>query len=97
MTDKPHICCVHDVQCLTFQVIMLSFCRGGIATVYNRAKESFESKEMPDILESAVVSPVKRALPMDVHRRAHRILEKYPDVHVPVDCYVFFTTLPDSK
>ena len=42
---------------------MLSFCRGGIPTVYNRAKESFESKSLPDILESSVISPVKRLLP----------------------------------
>ena len=76
---------------------MLSFCRGGIPTVYNRAKESFESKSLPDILESSVISPVKRLLPAYVHRRAHMRLEKYPDIHVPVDCYVFFTTLPDSK
>ena len=75
---------------------MLSFCRGGIPAKYNRVPNAFESISLPDIIDSSTFSPAHQPVPDDLKKKVHS-RHKFPDVDIPVDCYVLYTTLPDSK
>lgn len=81
---------------LQLQVVILSFCRGGIPSVYNRLPDAHEVKHLPEILQSSDFAPSKKPLPAKMRRKEHKV-HPFPDIEVPVNCHVYFTTLPDSK
>ena len=76
---------------------MLSFCRGSILTKYDRIYGSFESGEMQEIVQSTAYAPLRQRLSEADLKRAYRRLLKQPEVKIPVDSYVLYSTLPDSK
>ena len=76
---------------------MLSFCRGRIVTKYDRIYGSFESGEMQEIVGSSAYAPLRQRLSEADLKREYRRLLKRPEMKIPVDCYVLFSTLPDSK
>lgn len=78
------------------QLLMLSFCRGGIRPAFNRVTQGFESRELPDLVNTPSFSPVKQKLPSKQRFKEYQT-HPFPGVEVPPDCYVLFTTLPDSK
>lgn len=72
---------------------MLSYCRGPEHPIYNRTYESFESRELPQIVGSSqVLSAVRRKPPENWKPNVPS-----QHVEVPVDCFLLYTTLPDSK
>ena len=79
------------------QVIMLSFCRGEILPKFDRSSMSFESSVMPGLLQNYDFTRIKKPLPEKDRRRVYRRILKHPEANIPPDCYVFYSTLPDSK
>lgn len=78
-------------------MVILSFCRGEILPKFDRMAEAYESKQLPDVLGSSLISPIKQTLPKDKIRKIYRRLLKHPEAEIPPECYVLYTTLPDSK
>jgi len=78
--------------------VFLSCCRGDISAIYNRAPHSFESSDkFPDI--PLLYKPIKRELPPIVKTKEweRQATNCNLPLDIPVDCYVCFTTLPDSR
>ena len=79
----------------TFQLVFLSFCRGELGRPrHNRTNESWECTAIPRLSAmyvSAVGQGVDRGL-LHMERQLH----PFPSVDVPVNCYICFSTLPDS-
>ena len=84
------------------QMFFLSFCRGKLPgntrKKVNRTKNSWECKPetLKEWLEDSSFSPIQVELSeerkkMEWHRNP------FPDIDVPVNSYVIFSTLPDSK
>ena len=85
------------LELLYSQVIMLSFCRGELLPKFDRSSMSFESSVMPGLFQDYDFTRVKKPLPEKDRRRVYRRILKHPEAIIPPDCYVFFSTLPDSK
>ena len=66
-------------------------------TKYDRIYGSFESGEMQEIVGSSAYAPLRQRLSEADLKREYRRLLKRPEMKIPVDCYVLFSTLPDSK
>ncbi|KAF6027076.1 hypothetical protein EB796_014620 [Bugula neritina] len=80
------------------KIVFLSCCRGDISAIYNRAPHSFESSDkFPDI--PLLYKPIKRELPPIVKTKEweRQATNCNLPLDIPVDCYVCFTTLPDSR
>ena len=78
-------------------MIFLSFCRGGLGYPRsNRTSESWECTTLPKLAEVMSFNPVRKPLGQDV-LDDERKLHPFPIPEVPVDCYICFSTLPDSK
>lgn len=76
---------------------MLSFCRGSILTKYDRIYGSFESGEMQEIVGSSAYAPLRQRFSEADLKRAYKRLMRRPEMKIPADCYVLYSTLPDSK
>lgn len=81
------------------QLIFLSCCRGDLPATYSRAPFSFESSAEFPWSENEIellYKPTRIPLSIEDRNREWSRLS-FPPLEVPVDCYVCFTTLPDSK
>ena len=52
---------------------------------------------MQEIVGSSAYAPLRQRLSEADLKREYRRLLKRPEVEIPVDCYVLYSTLPDSK
>jgi len=79
--------------------MFLSCCRGDISAIYNRAPHSFESSNefpWPENEVELLYKPTSNQLDhLDKVQEWNRNCFKPLDV--PIDCYICFTTLPDSR
>ena len=75
--------------------MFLSFCRGNIPKV-NRTEMSPDCQILPALLNDSMFSPLEKTL-----RKSEKVKEwrshPFPDVELPTNCYVVYSTLPDSK
>ncbi|KAF6033338.1 CASP9 [Bugula neritina] len=81
------------------KLLFLSCCRGDISAIYNRAPHSFESSNefpWPENEIELLYKPTKRVLP-DTEREEEWERLTFQPLDLPADCYVCFTTLPDSR
>ncbi|KAF6033754.1 hypothetical protein EB796_007936 [Bugula neritina] len=81
------------------KLLFLSCCRGDISAIYNRAPHSFESSNefpWPENEIELLYKPTKRVLP-DTEREEEWKRLTFQRLDLPADCYVCFTTLPDSR
>ncbi|KAF6026742.1 hypothetical protein EB796_014945 [Bugula neritina] len=81
------------------KLIFLSCCRGDLPATYSRAPFSFESSAEFPWSENEIellYKPTRIPLSIEDRNREWSRLS-FPPLEVPVDCYVCFTTLPDSK
>ncbi|KAF6036703.1 hypothetical protein EB796_004975 [Bugula neritina] len=87
---------VYDANLLIF----LSYCRGGIPPQYNRTPHSFESSSdfpWPENEVTVMYQPIRRGFDETLRRQEWSRQPTFPPLDVPVDCYIMFSTLPDSK
>lgn len=77
-------------------MVILSFCRGEIEPAYNLTLEGFPSKEMVDLVNSSEYAPAQRGLPDNLLTEKNKG-HSFPEVEIPPDCFVCYTTLPNSK
>lgn len=63
---------------------------------YDRIPDAFDVTGLTEILDSSSFVPTRRELPVDERQKK---LERhpFPSIEVPVNCHVYFTTLPDSR
>lgn len=73
---------------------MLSFCRGEIAPKYNRTIGSIASLALEDFPD---MKPITKAFTAKEESKRKERAHSFPQVNIPTDCYMFYTTLPDSK
>ena len=66
-------------------------------TKYDRIYGSFESGEMQEIVGSSAYAPLRQRLSEADLKREYRRVLKRPELKIPVDFYVLYSTLPDSK
>jgi len=80
---------------VTLQVLLLSFCRGGIKlTNANRVWAGWETSVLHKL--SGGLPRVAKSLLCEEIRREEWRRNPFPFVDVPVDYYVCYSTLPDS-
>lgn len=79
--------------------MFLCCCRGDISAIYNRAPHSFESSNefpWPDNEVKLLYKPGEHSLPT-AERDEEWSRQTLSPLQLPLDCYVCFTTLPDSR
>jgi len=80
--------------------MFLSYCRGTIEPKYNRIPDSFESSDDFPWTENEVsimYQPVKKSFDETLRREVWNRQPTFPRLEVPVNCYIMFSTLPDSR
>ena len=77
-------------------MIFLSFCRGSVGKIKgNRTNESWECKTLPGLANISSFSPVRRPAnkqELEGMKQSH----PFPSFNIPANCYICFSTLPDS-
>jgi len=79
--------------------MFLSCCRGDVSAIYDRAPHSFESSDKfpwPENEIKLLYKPTQKQLPpLDKAQEWNR--KYFKPLDMPIDCYICFTTLPDSR
>ena len=75
-------------------MVLLSFCRGGVGKC-NRTNAAWECTTLRELVTLMSFSPVRRGVNKQVLDGVIKD-HPFPSVNVPLNCYICFSTLPDS-
>jgi len=84
---------------ICFQLLLLSCCRGNILREFNRAPDGFESSTefpWPENEVTLLYQPIRKVMDESFKKRKWSETA-FPVLEIPVDCYLMFSTLPDSR